>query len=84
VDAHDLQAETLSKGASAFRSITVDGSEIEFTEGFTDLHSRVYEKILAGQGFGHPGRPPSIELVHKIRHSEITSDRSSLHPRLLK
>ncbi|HAR97317.1 MAG TPA: oxidoreductase [Syntrophus sp. (in: bacteria)] len=82
VDAQDLPAEALAQGASAFRSITVDGSEIEFTEGFTDLHTRVYERILAGQGFGIRDAHPSIELVHKIRHSDISTDRSSLHPNL--
>ena len=47
---------------TTFRSITVDGEEIEFTEGFTDLHTRVYEEILAGRGFGITEARPSIEL----------------------
>src|SRR5205814_31088 len=37
---------------TTFRSITVDGHEVEFSEGFTDLHTRVYEEVLAGRGFG--------------------------------
>lgn len=84
VDAQDLPAEALTKGASAFRSITVDGSEIEFTEGFTDLHTRVYENILAGQGFGLREAHPSIELVHQIRHADLSTERSLLHPFLSK
>ena len=84
VDAGDLPTEAAAKGASGFRSITVDGREIEFTEGFTDLHTRVYEKILAGEGFGIRDAHPSIELVYRIRHSDLSSDRSHIHPYLSK
>ncbi len=52
-----------------FRSITVDGEEIEFSEGFADLHTRVYEEMLAGRGFGIDDARPSIELTHRIRQS---------------
>ena len=48
---------------TTFRSITVDGEEIEFSEGFTDLHTRVYEEVLAGRGFGIDDARPSIELT---------------------
>ncbi|HWI17046.1 MAG TPA: Gfo/Idh/MocA family oxidoreductase [Vicinamibacterales bacterium] len=53
------------------RSITVDGQEIEFSEGFTDLHTRVYEGILAGGGFGIDEARPSIELTSTIRRAQI-------------
>lgn len=49
------------------RSITVDGAEVEFSEGFTDLHTRVYERTLAGDGFRIADARPSIELVHRLR-----------------
>jgi hypothetical protein len=47
------------------RSITVDGQEVEFSEGFTDLHTRVYEEMLAGRGFGIADARPSITLSSK-------------------
>jgi UDP-N-acetyl-2-amino-2-deoxyglucuronate dehydrogenase len=84
VDAGDLPPEAAAKGASAFRSITVDGGEIEFTEGFTDLHTRVYERTLEGKGFGIRDARPSIELVHQIRRADLSTDRSLLHPYLTK
>jgi len=57
---------------TTFRSITVDGREIEFSEGFTDLHTRVYEEMLAGRGFGIEDSRPSIELTHRIRQTPVT------------
>lgn len=53
------------------RSITVDGQEIEFSEGFTDLHTRVYERILTGEGFGIDDARPSIALTSAIRRADI-------------
>ena len=52
-----------------YRSITVDGEEVEFSGGFRDLHTRVYEKTLAGEGFRIADARPSIELVHGIRQA---------------
>lgn len=57
---------------ATYRSITVDGAQLEFSEGFTDLHTRVYEEVLAGRGFGIDDARPSIELSHRIRHESIT------------
>ena len=72
VDATDLPAGYLEAGKPAFRSITIDGSEVEFSGGFEDLHTRVYERTLAGNGFGIEDARPSVDLVHRIRTSEIT------------
>ncbi len=70
---------------STFRSITVDGREVEFTEGFTDLHTRVYEETLAGRGFGIEDARPSIELVYQIRTTPLTTpDPATIHPIALK
>ena len=64
-----------------FRSITVDGDEVEFSGGFTDLHTRVYEETLAGNGFGIDDARRSIELVHKLRTMPMTETPSGLvHP----
>ncbi len=53
-----------------FRSITVDGDELEFSDGFTDLHTESYKQILNGNGFGINDAIPSLELVHQIRNSK--------------
>ena len=66
-DKNDLPEEILKNGTSTFRSINVDGKEIQFSQGFTDLHTRVYEEILNGNGFGIEDARPSITLVHKLR-----------------
>ena len=55
----------------AYRCITVDGEEVHFTDGFTDLHTRVYESVLAGGGHGIDDARPSIELAYRIRHQPL-------------
>jgi UDP-N-acetyl-2-amino-2-deoxyglucuronate dehydrogenase len=69
IDKNDLPEEALNQQRSTYRSIQVDGKEIEFTEGFTDLHTEVYKEIFAERGFGIEESRPSIELVQKIRES---------------
>lgn len=63
----DLPEGLLAAGKTTYRSITVDGEEVEFSEGFTDLHTRSYEEILAGRGFGIAAAKPSIDLAYAIR-----------------
>lgn len=64
-----------------FRTISVDGEEIEFSGGFTDLHTKVYEETLNGNGFGIEDARPSIELVHKLRTMDLTKKPSGpVHP----
>lgn len=65
-------------GQRTYRSITIDGEEIEFSGGFTDLHTRVYEQTLEGNGFGIDDARPSIELVHKLRTMDLTKKRDGL------
>ena len=65
---------------TTFRSITVDGREMEFSEGFGDLHTRVYEEVLAGRGFGIDDSRPSIELSHRIRQTAVERVDARLHP----
>ena len=66
------------EGQRTYRSITVDGEEIEFSGGFTDLHTRVYEETLAGRGFGIDEARPSIELVHRLRTMPLTETPTGL------
>lgn len=81
-----VQPGDLPEGArlarrTTFRSITMDGREIEFTDGFTDLHTRVYERTLAGEGHGIADARPSIELAYRIRTEPVVTD-GALHPML--
>ena len=72
----DLPFEPQPGTRTTFRSIQVDGEQLEFSEGFTDLHTRVYEEVLAGRGFGIDAARPSIELSHAIRTAAIVSPAS--------
>ncbi len=63
-----------------YRSITVDGSEIEFSGGFTDLHTQSYEHIISGQGFSLEEARKSIEIVSDIRNQSVVLNSSNTHP----
>lgn len=63
----DLPEDARRTGKTAFRSLTMDGEEIELSPGFGDLHTRVYEEILAGRGLGIEDARASIELAYRIR-----------------
>ncbi len=80
VDASDLPQAVRKEGRRTFRSIAIDGTEVEFSSGFDDLHTRVYERTLAGQGFGIEEARPSIELAHRIRKAEVHSPGDLAHP----
>lgn len=72
IDRNDLPEMVRRGQPNTFRSLTIDGEKIEFSEGFTDLHTRVYEETLNGRGFTINDARPSIELVHRIRNTPIT------------
>lgn len=82
VDKEDLPAGYMEAGKAAFRSLTLDGEEIEFSDGFTDLHTRVYRDILGGGGYGLDEAKPAIELVHRIRQCPVTNAKNGAHPLL--
>lgn len=67
-------------GQRTYRSITVDGQEIEFSGGFTDLHTKSYQHILDGGGFGLEEARKSIEIVSDIRCQDICKQASVEHP----
>jgi UDP-N-acetyl-2-amino-2-deoxyglucuronate dehydrogenase len=67
IDAKDLPHQMAQEGKRIFRSITIDGEQFEFSDGFTELHTRSYEEILKGNGFPIAETKKSIELVHNIR-----------------
>jgi UDP-N-acetyl-2-amino-2-deoxyglucuronate dehydrogenase len=84
VDVNDLPETSRQNNSTTYRSITVDGQEIEFSGGFTDLHTRVYEETLAGKGFGIEAARPSIELTYRIRTSELSPIDDLAHPMMSK
>lgn len=80
IDAHDLPEEAHQENQRTFRSITVDNKEIEFSGGFTDLHTQSYQRILEGQGFVSEETRTAIQTVHDIRNSKVTSLPTAVHP----
>lgn len=80
VDYNDLPDEIKNKGQRTYRSITIDGEEIEFSEGFTDLHTAVYKDILSGGGFGIEDARTSIEIVYEIRNLNPIGFNDRVHP----
>ena len=80
VDYKDVPQAQRDAEQRTYRSITVDGEEIEFSGGFTDLHTRAYEGILAGQGFGLEENRTAIETVSAIRHAELAPLTGDYHP----
>lgn len=75
-----LPAAARESGKRTFRSILIEGEELEFSEGFTNLHTESYRSILAGEGFGVEDARPSIEMVHVIREATPLGACSDVHP----
>jgi UDP-N-acetyl-2-amino-2-deoxyglucuronate dehydrogenase len=80
INSDTLPQEIKRKGQGTYRSIQVDGEEIEFSKGFTNLHTQSYKQILAGNGFGIEEARSSIEIVHDIRNQEVVGLKGECHP----
>lgn len=80
IDANDLPVDIKAKGQRTYRSITMDNSEIEFSEGFTDLHTKTYEHILGGNGFGLLEAKNAIQTVYTIRNTAPVGLKGEYHP----
>jgi UDP-N-acetyl-2-amino-2-deoxyglucuronate dehydrogenase len=80
VDARDLPGDCQTNGQRTYRSITLEGEEIEFSEGFDDLHTISYREILNGKGFGLEEARNSIETVYTIRNSTPIGCTGDFHP----
>jgi UDP-N-acetyl-2-amino-2-deoxyglucuronate dehydrogenase len=80
VEVEDVPAAQRENGQRTYRSITVDGEEIEFSGGFTDLHNRSYEEILAGRGFSLEENRTAITTVATIRTGKVVSSADDSHP----
>ena len=83
IDINHIPDEVKAKGQRTYRSIKLDGEEIEFSGGFTDLHTLVYQQTLAGEGFGLEEAKTAIQIVHDIRAAEVIGRQTQSHPFLL-
>lgn len=79
INSRDLPREVEGK-KTTYRSITIDGREVEFSEGFTDLHTDSYREIAAGRGFPLAEVRPSIEIVSALRTLPLTPGKGNPHP----
>lgn len=84
VDVEDVPEGARQAGQRTYRSITIDGKEVEFSDGFADLHVRSYEEILAGRGFGLEDGRAAIETVAAIRSASPLGRSRDYHPLLRK
>jgi len=84
VDYENIPAEIKQKGQRTYRSITVDGKEIEFSGGFTELHTESYKQIINGNGFGLEHARPCIEMAYEIRNAQAVGFIGEYHPLAVK
>jgi UDP-N-acetyl-2-amino-2-deoxyglucuronate dehydrogenase len=80
IDSNAIPEEIKAQGKRTYRSLTMNGESIEFSDGFTDLHTRVYEDILSGGGFGIDATKASIETVYNIRKQSPVGAIGDYHP----
>ena len=80
INESDLPEATRQQGAYSSRSLTVDGATVDFSGGFDNLHTKAYEGILSGKGFGLMEALPSIDLVHTIRTQAPVGLKGEVHP----
>jgi len=80
IDYNDIPDSVKELGKRTYRSITIDGEEIEFSEGFTELHTLTYKEILAGRGFGLKEARQSVETAYTIRNSTPVGLKGDYHP----
>jgi len=80
LDYNDIPDSAKKTGKRTFRSITVNGEEIEFSEGFGDLHTLTYREILAGRGFGLKEARQSVETAYTIRNAKPVGLQGDYHP----
>jgi len=79
IDENSLPKNVREKGQRTYRSISINNEEIEFSKGFTDLHTVSYQEILKGKGFGLNDSERSIKIIHDIRNKTIT-EKGEKHP----
>lgn len=80
INADTLPADTKAAGKRTFRSLSMEGTEVEFSDGFTELHTDSYRKIIAGDGFGLADARNAVQIVHDIRHATPLGLKGDYHP----
>ncbi|MPL95675.1 UDP-N-acetyl-2-amino-2-deoxy-D-glucuronate oxidase [bioreactor metagenome] len=75
-----LPREAKEAGKRTYRSLQMEGIEVEFSDGFTELHTESYKKIIAGEGFGLEDARAAVEIVHGIRHANPLGLKGDYHP----
>ena len=80
INADHLPPDAKAAGKRTYRSIQIEGQELEFSEGFTDLHTVIYSDILTGNGYGLADARPAIETVFDIRRGEVVGLKGDYHP----
>lgn len=80
INVDTIPQEILVQGKRTYRSMNIEGEEIEFSDGFTDLHTTSYQNILNGNGFGLKEAYPSIRIVQEIRQSQPLGLVGDYHP----
>lgn len=80
LDYNDIPVKCKESGSRTYRSITVNGEEIEFSEGFADLHTLTYREIIDGRGFGLKEARQSVETAYTIRNSKPVGLKGDYHP----
>lgn len=80
LDFDDIPVHVGEQGIRTYRVLSINNEEFEFSKGFTDLHTKSYENILAGGGFGLNDARQSIEIVHHIRNTSPVGIKGDYHP----
>jgi UDP-N-acetyl-2-amino-2-deoxyglucuronate dehydrogenase len=80
IDYNDIPEDVRKTGKRTYRSLRMGSQEIEFSDGFTDLHTEMYREIIAGRGFGLGHAKQSINIVYHIRNSQAIGLKGDYHP----
>ena len=80
INAETLPENTVQGEKRTYRTIMIDGNEFEFSQGFTELHTTSYEKILAGEGFRIGEARRCIDIVYQIRNAKPIGLKGDYHP----
>lgn len=80
INAETLPQEIVAKGQRTYRTITIDNEELEFSAGFTDLHTESYKHIVVGNGFGISETLKSLELAYNLRNAKVKAVSDDAHP----
>ncbi len=79
IDYNDIPEKLKENQVRTYRSVMIDDEEIEFSTGFTDLHTESYKKILNGEGFRLKEAKPSVQTVYEIRNAKPIGLKGDYH-----